>query len=151
VDESSVPDTVSFRFNGYARAAISRAYAEAKGLQHDFVGTEHLFLGLLPDDGLAGQVLRTMDIDVGQVRDLVATRVGRSEEPRQEAPLTFSPGAKQALELAYRESRKFGSLQIMTEGMLLALAQETEGVAVRVLLDRGVDAWALRNRARRGR
>jgi hypothetical protein len=133
------------RFTEQARQVVALAQDEARTLKHGYIGTEHILLGLLlQGDGLAARVLESLDITVERVRAQVVRLAGPGEQgtPGQ---IPFTPRAKKVLELALRESRSLGHNQIDTEHILLGLARENEGVAMRVLLDLNVDGETVRD------
>ncbi len=133
------------RFTEQARQVVVLAQVEARLLHHNYIGTEHLLLGLLREaDGLAARVLESLDISLDRVRDQVARLVGSADEVTS-GQIPFTPRAKKVLELALREALSLGHNYIGSEHILLGLARENEGVAARVLLDSGVDAETLRN------
>ncbi len=121
------------------------AQEEARALKHNYIGTEHILLGLLrEDEGLAARALEALDITLERVRGQVVKIVGGGEEaPAGQIP--FTPRAKKVLELALREALGLGHNYIDTEHILLGLARENEGVAARVLLGFDVDAEKIRN------
>jgi ATP-dependent Clp protease ATP-binding subunit ClpC len=108
------------------------AQEEARALKHNYIGTEHILLGLLrEEEGLAARVLQSLDITVERVRAQVVRIVGSGEEVTS-GQIPFTPRAKKALELALRESLSLGHNYIGTEHILLGLVPENEGVAVRI-------------------
>jgi ATP-dependent Clp protease ATP-binding subunit ClpA len=133
------------RYTTRARRVITIAREEAKGLRHDYIGTEHILLGLLDEEeGLAARVLGSLDITVEEVRAQVARIVGRGDSATgDQLPLT--PRTKKVLELALREALSLGHNYIGTEHILLGLVREGEGVAARILLDFDADAEKIRN------
>jgi len=133
------------RFTERARQVVVLAQDEARALRHNYIGTEHLLLGLLrEDEGLAARALESLGITVEEVRTQVARIVGTGDEvtPGQ---IPFTPRAKKVLELAMREALALGHDYIGTEHILLGLARENDGVAARLLLDLGVDAERIRS------
>ena len=133
------------RFTERARQVVVLAQDEARALKHNYIGTEHILLGLLrEEEGLAVRVLDALDVTVEEVRGQVARIVGRGDQaPTGEMP--FTARAKKVLELALREALSLGHEYIGTEHILLGLARETEGVAARILLDFDADAERIRN------
>ena len=133
------------RFTERAREVIVLAQEEAAGLGHDFIGTEHLLLGLLRDEeGLAARVLEGLDVTADEVRAQVARIVGEGRESPS-GMIPFTPRAQKVLELALREALSLGHGHIGTEHILLGLVRENEGVAARILLDFGADAHRVRS------
>ena len=121
------------------------AQEEARALKHNYIGTEHVLLGLLrEEEGLAARSLEALDITVERVREQVRRIVGSGEEATA-GQIPFTPRAKKVLELALREALSLGHNYIGTEHILLGLVRENEGVAVRILLDFGADAEKVRN------
>jgi len=113
---------------------------EARALKHNYIGTEHLLLGLLREEqGLAARVLASLNVGIEDVRVQVRAIVGEGEELTT-GQIPFTPRAKKVLELALREAQSLEHHYIGTEHLLLGLARENEGVAMRILLDKGVDA-----------
>jgi len=121
------------------------AQEEARRLKHNYVGTEHILLGLLrEEEGLPARVLESLDITIERVRTQVIRIVGAGEEATS-GQIPFTPRAKKVLELAMREALSLGHNYIGTEHILLGLLRENEGVAVRILLDFDADAEKVRN------
>ena len=113
-------------------------------LKHDFIGTEHILLGLFGrGEGLAGRVLVNLDVTPERVRERVveAAGTGEAESPKL---IPFTTSAKQALELSLRESLKLGHNYIGTEHILLGLACVDEGLAAQILLGFGADCETIR-------
>ena len=133
------------RFTERARQVVVLAQDEARALKHNYIGTEHLLLGLLrEEEGLAARVLESLDITVEEVRAQVARIVGQGDEVTT-GQIPFTPRAKKVLELALREALSLGHNYIGTEHILLGLVRENEGVAARILLDFDADAEKIRN------
>ena len=133
------------RFTERARQVVVLAQDEARALKHNYIGTEHILLGLLrEEEGLAARVLDSLDITVEDVRQNVARIVGQGEEVTT-GQIPFTPRAKKVLELALREALSLGHNYIGTEHILLGLVRENEGVAARILLDFDADAEKIRN------
>ncbi|MGH3140485.1 MAG: Clp protease N-terminal domain-containing protein, partial [Gaiellales bacterium] len=127
------------RFTERARQVVVLAQDEARTLKHNYIGTEHILLGLLrEEEGLAARVLDTLDITVEEVRAQVARIVGQGDEVTT-GQIPFTPRAKKVLELALREALSLGHNYIGTEHILLGLLREGEGVAARVLKSLDVD------------
>jgi ATP-dependent Clp protease ATP-binding subunit ClpA len=127
------------RFTDRARRVVVLAQEEARMLNHDYIGTEHLLLGLIHEgEGVAAQALKTLGISMDTVRQQVEGIIGRG----QQAPsghIPFTPRAKRVLELSLRESVQLGHDYIGTEHILLGLVREGEGVAAQVLVRLGAD------------
>ena len=132
------------RFTERARQVVVLAQDEARALKHNYIGTEHILLGLLrEEEGLAARVLESLDITVEEVRAQVARIVGQGDEVTT-GQIPFTPRAKKVLELALREALSLGHNYIGTEHILLGLVRENEGVAAQILLDFDADAETIR-------
>jgi ATP-dependent Clp protease ATP-binding subunit ClpC len=133
------------RFTERARQVVVLAQDEARVLRHNYIGTEHLLLGLLrEEEGIAALVLASLDITVEEARAQVARRVGQGDEVTT-GQIPFTPRAKKVLELALREAQAMGHNYIGTEHVLLGLVRENSGVAAQILLDLDADAEKIRN------
>src|SRR2546421_6104601 len=122
------------RFTERARQVVVLAQDEARALKHNYIGTEHILLGLLrEEEGLAARVLESLDVTVEEVRAQVALIVGQGDEVTT-GQIPFTPRAM-VLELALREALSLGHNYIGPEHILLGLVRENEGVAARILLD----------------
>jgi ATP-dependent Clp protease ATP-binding subunit ClpC len=121
------------RFTDQARRVVVQAQEESRRLNHSYIGTEHLLLGILRSgSGLAGQALESLEVRLEPAREQVAEITGRGREaPSGHIP--FTPRAKKVLELSLRESVRLGHPYIGTEHILLGLLTEGHGVAVEVL------------------
>src|SRR5919201_5238055 len=127
------------RFTERARKVVVLAQEEARHFNHNYIGTEHLLLGLLrEDEGVAARALSALNVALDEVREQVESIVGYGEEGTG-AQAPFTPPAKKVLELALREALSLGHNYIGTEHILLGLVRESDGVAARVLLDLGAD------------
>ena len=138
------------RFSDEARDVLVGARAEARDLGHDFLGTEHLLLGILRQpDGPAAAALARAGATGQAARDGVRVIVGASPGPARTAP-RFTPRTKKVLELSLREAVRGRSRRIEPEHILLGLIAEGSGVATRIMKDAGVDLTALRRELRGG-
>jgi ATP-dependent Clp protease ATP-binding subunit ClpC len=127
------------RFTKRARRVLTLAQEEAQRLSHNYIGTEHLLLGLVREDsGKAMRVLRELGVDPQGVRDMVERTVGRGQRSMY-GKLSLTPRTKRVIELAVDEARRLGHHYIGTEHLLLGLVREGEGVAVDVLQGLGVN------------
>jgi ATP-dependent Clp protease ATP-binding subunit ClpC len=134
------------RFTERAREVVVLAQDEARALRHNYIGTEHILLGLLrEEEGLAARVLESLAITVEEVRAQVARIIGPGDEPIVSGQIPFTPRAKKVLELSLREALSLKHNYIGTEHILLGLVRENEGVAARILLDFDADAEKIRN------
>lgn len=137
------------RFTQRARRVLSLAQEEAERLQHHQIGTEHLLLGLMREEGgVAGRVLRDLGLDLRRVEELV-TRLSTSENKTSNSQLDLSPGTKKVLELAVDEARRMGHHYIGTEHLLLGLVRQQEGIALDVLRRLGVSPEEVRRQTRK--
>ena len=134
------------RFNVAARRVVIIANNEARKLNHHYIGTEHILLGLLHEgEGVAARALESLGISLEGVRQRVEEIVGHGQvTPGGHIP--FTPRAKKVLELSLREALQLGHNYIGTEHILLGLMREGEGVAARILADMGADAERVRGR-----
>jgi ATP-dependent Clp protease ATP-binding subunit ClpC len=133
------------RFTERARQVVVLAQDEARALKHNYIGTEHILLGLLrEEEGLAARVLEGFDVTVEEVRGKIARVIGQGDEPPT-GQIAFTPRAKKVLELSLKEALALGHNYIGTEHILLGLARENRGVAARILLDFDVDGDKVRN------
>ena len=133
------------RFTERARQVVVLAQDEARALKHNYIGTEHLLLGLLrEEEGLGARVLDLLGVTLEEVRGQVEQIVGRGEQARA-GQIPFTPRAKKVLEQALREAIGLGHNHIGTEHVLLALAQE-EGVAAQILAGLDVSHEKIRDK-----
>ena len=132
------------RFTDRARRVVVLAQEEARFLNHNYIGTEHILLGLLNEgEGIAAQALESLDIDLASVRDEVVKIIGQGQQsPSGHIP--FTPRAKKVLELSLREALQLGHNYIGTEHILLGLIREGEGVAAQVLQQLGAELQKVR-------
>jgi ATP-dependent Clp protease ATP-binding subunit ClpA len=127
------------KFTDRARRVIVLAQEEARMLDHDYIGTEHLLLGLIHEgEGVAARALESLGISLENVRQNVEETIGRGQHELS-GHIPFTPRAKKVLELSLRESQQLGHEYIGTEHILLGLIREGEGVAAQVLIKLGAD------------
>lgn len=132
------------RFTDRARRVVVLAQDEARNLNHNYIGTEHLLLGLITEgEGVAAKALDMMNIERDQVREAVIDIIGEGEKP-VEGHIPFTPRAKRIFELSLREALQLGHNYIGTEHLLLGLLKEGEGVAAQVLTKLGADLSQVR-------
>jgi ATP-dependent Clp protease ATP-binding subunit ClpA len=125
------------RFTERARRVVVFAQEEARDLNHNYIGTEHLLLGLMRDaDSVAARALRELDIGQDAVREQVTEIIGRGKRPPS-GHIPFTPRAKKVLELSLRDALQLNHNYIGTEHILLGLVGEGEGVAAQVLVKLG--------------
>jgi ATP-dependent Clp protease ATP-binding subunit ClpC len=126
------------RFTKRARRVLTLAQEEAQRLNHNYIGTEHLLLGLVREEnGVAVRVLQELNVDLKQIRERIERTVGRGQRAMY-GKLSLTPRTKRVIELAVDEARRLGHHYIGTEHLLLGLIREGEGVAVDVLKGMGV-------------
>ncbi len=126
------------RFSKRARKVLTMAQEEAQRLNHNYIGTEHLLLGLVKEEqGVAVKVLRELGVESAQVIRAIEKAVGRGDRPPYGKP-TLAPRTKRVIELSVEEARLMGHQYIGTEHLLLGLVREGEGIAVNVLRSLGV-------------
>ncbi len=134
------------RFTERARKVIVYAKEEARRFNHDYIGTEHLLLGLIREgEGVAAAVLQKLGLDLETIRIEVEKMVQPGPQTQVMGDIPFTPRSKKALELSAEEARALGHNYIGTEHLLLGLVKEGEGMAYRVLLNLGLDLGKLRN------
>ena len=132
------------RFTDRARRVLVLAQEEARLLNHSFIGTEHILLGLIHEgEGLAAKALESLNISLEAVREEVEKTIGQAGSAPTGSP-PFTPRAKKVLELSLREALQLGHNYIGTEHMLLGLVREGEGVAAQVLISLGADLAKVR-------
>ena len=126
------------RFTDRARRVVVLAQEEARMLNHNYIGTEHILLGLIHEgEGVAAKALESLGISLEAVRQQVEEIIGQG----QQAPsghIPFTPRAKKVLELSLREALQLGHNYIGTEHILLGLIREGDGVAAQILVEGGV-------------
>ena len=143
------------RFTDRARRVVVLAQEEARMLNHNYIGTEHILLGLIHEgEGVAAKALTAMGIRLDAMRQAVEDIIGRGQqEPFGHIP--FTPRSKKVLELSLREALSLGSDYIGTEHILLALLREGDGVGAQILVGAGADLNRVRqqviNQLHRGR
>jgi ATP-dependent Clp protease ATP-binding subunit ClpC len=136
------------RFTQRARRVLSLAHEEAERMHHNYIGTEHLLLGLIREEGgVAGRVLRELGLEPPRVKEMVErlTGIGRHTGGR----IQLAPGTEQVLQLAVEEARRMGHHYIGTEHLLLGLVRQGEGVGIDVLRRLGVTPEQIRRQTRR--
>jgi len=136
------------RFTQRARRVLSLAHQEAERMRHNYIGTEHLLLGLIREEGgVAGRVLRELGLEADRVQEIVERLTGPGQY--RGGKLDLSPGTQQVLEYAVDEARRMGHHYIGTEHLLLGLVRHGEGIAMDVLRKLGVTAEQIRRQTRR--
>ncbi len=133
------------KFTERVRKVIYLAREEAARLQHDYIGTEHLLLGVIREgEGIAATVLNNLGLDLDAIRQAVESMVAATGGTLTIGEIPFTPRAKRVLELSVDEARQLGHNYVGTEHLLLGLIREGEGVAAQVLLELGVDRKKVR-------
>jgi len=133
------------KFTERVRKVMYLAREEAARLQHDYIGTEHLLLGVIREgEGIAATVLNNLGLDLDAIRQAVESMVAATGGTLTIGEIPFTPRAKRVLELSVDEARQLGHNYVGTEHLLLGLIREGEGVAARVLLELGVDRKKVR-------
>ncbi len=126
------------RFNGHAQHVLSLAREEALSFYHQYIGTEHLLLGLLREqDGLAALALAKLGIALDPVRAVVEEKIGRGDQPVQEE-IDYVPRVRKVLSLALDEAERQGSAYVRTEHILLGIVRDGGGIAADILDTFGV-------------
>jgi len=133
------------RFTEQAKRAILLAQEEANRLNHGYLGTEHILLGLIREnEGIAANVLKNSGIDLARVRQAVTNAVGRGQEASFLGQIPLTLRANKALQLAAKEARQLGHNYLGTEHLLLGLTKDKESLAAQILMGLGVDLDQLR-------
>ncbi|MFQ5653231.1 MAG: ATP-dependent Clp protease ATP-binding subunit [Planctomycetota bacterium] len=134
------------RFTDRARKVMALARKEAQRFNHDFIGTEHILLGLVQEgSGVAANVLKNLDIDSNKIRAEIEKHVQSGPSMVTMGQLPFTPRAKKVLELSQEEANELGHNYIGTEHLLLGLIRENDGVAAQVMMDLGIKLEDVRN------
>src|SRR3972149_5929114 len=137
------------RFTQRARRVLSLAQEEAERLRHNYIGTEHLLLGLMREEGgVAGRVLRELGLEQRRLQDIVERLSGPGQRAKV-SKIDLAPGTKRVLELAVDEARRLGQHYIGTEHLLLGLMRHNEGVALDVLNKLGISPEQIPRQTRR--
>ncbi len=138
------------RFTQRARRVLSLAQEEAERLNHSYIGSEHVLIGLLREEGgVAGRVLRELGLDVVRVQAMVERLSGGPGTRTPFTKIELSPSTKRVLELAVEEARRMGQHYISTEHLLLGLARQNEGLAIDVLRKFGISMEQIRRQTKR--
>jgi ATP-dependent Clp protease ATP-binding subunit ClpC len=136
------------RFTQRARRVLSLAHQEAERMRHNYIGTEHLLLGLMREDGgIAGQVFRDLGLEVDRVQTVIERMTGQGQYSSTRPEL--SPGTQKVLELAVEEARKLGHHYIGVEHLLLGLTSYNDGVAIAALAKLGVTPEQIKRQTER--
>lgn len=138
------------RFTQRARRVLSLAQEEAERMNHNYIGSEHVLIGLLREDGgVAGRVLRELGLDTARVQAMVERLSGGPGTRTPFTKIELSPSTKRVLELAVEEAKRMGQHYISTEHLLLGLARQNEGLAIDVLRKFGISAEQIRRQTKR--
>jgi len=138
------------RYTDRARRVVVLAQEEARDLGHNYVGTEHILLGLIHEgNGIAAQALTALGVSLDESRAQVEAIIGPGDLARvQDGPIPFTPRTKKVLELAAREARDLDHDYIGTEHILLGLMREGDGVGAQILNSAGIEFSAVRHQIR---
>ncbi|OLC56280.1 MAG: hypothetical protein AUH85_06810 [Chloroflexi bacterium 13_1_40CM_4_68_4] len=135
------------RFDDRAKRVLAMSQDEAVRLNHNYIGTEHLVLGLVREgEGVAAQVLTSLGVELSKARTVVESIIGRGDSTTSPSEITLSPRTKKLIELAIDEGRKLGHGHVGTEHLLLGLVREGEGIGSAVLESFGVSLERVRER-----
>src|SRR6184192_478667 len=135
------------RFNDRAKRVLALAQDEAIRFNHNYIGVEHLLLGLIREgEGVAARALNSLGVDLSKARTSVEFLMGRGDSTTSPSEITLSPRTKKVIELAIDEARKLGHSHVGTEHLLLGLVREGEGIASGVLESMGISLEALRRK-----
>ena len=134
------------RFNDRAKRVLALAQDEAIRFNHNYIGVEHLLLGLVREgEGVAARVLDSLGIDLSKMRSSVEVMIGRGKETTSPSEITLSPRTKKVIELAVDEARKLGHSHVGTEHLLLGIVREGESVGAGLLQSMGVSLEQVRH------
>ena len=134
------------RFNDRAKRVLALAQDEAIRFNHNYIGTEHLLLGLIREgEGVAARVLNSLGVELSKGRTAVEFIIGRGDSTTSPSEITLSPRTKKAIELAIDEAKKLGHSEVGTEHLLLGIVREGEGMASGILESLGVSLERVRH------
>ena len=135
------------RFTDRARRVVVLAQEEARMLNHNYIGTEHILLGLIREgEGVAAAVLQNLNVDLEEIAQRIEETVKKGKAAAATGPdLPYTSRAKKVLELAMAEARELNHSYVGTEHLLLGLLREEKGIAAQVLTDAGVSLEASRD------
>ena len=132
---------MTYKFTNSAERAIEIANEVAIELGHNYIGTEHILYGLVKEGtGVAYKVLENQNITPDAVYADILELIGKEENPKENGTIGFTPRTKRVIENAFREARKLGSDYIGTEHILIGIMREGDSIAVRIMIDLGVDS-----------
>jgi len=133
------------RFNDRAKRVLALAQDEAIRFNHNYIGTEHLLLGLVREgEGVAARVLDSLGVELSKVRRAVESTIGRGDATSSPSEIALAPPMKKAVELAIDEARKLGHSHVGTEHLLLGIVRQSESTAAKVLAGLGVELERVR-------
>jgi ATP-dependent Clp protease ATP-binding subunit ClpA len=134
------------RFNDRAKRVLALSQDEAIRFNHNYIGTEHLLLGLVREgEGVAARVLDSLNVDLSKLRTHVEFTIGRGDSTKTPSEITLSPQVKKVIDLAIDEARKLGHSHVGTEHLLLGIVRDTENPALKALESLGVSLEAVRH------
>ena len=136
-----------YNFTERVRKVLAMAREEAARLHHEYVGTEHILLGLIREgEGVAATVLQNLNVELDEIQQKIEETVKKGKAAQATGPdLPYTSRAKKVLELAMSEARELGHSYVGTEHLLLGLLREEKGIAAQVLTDAGVNLEAARS------
>src|ERR671935_520357 len=135
------------RFNDRAKRVLALAQDEAIRFNHNYIGTEHLLLGLVREgEGVAARVLDSLGVELSKVRTAVEFIIGRGDSTTSPSQITLSPRTKKVVELSIDEARKLGHSYVGTEHLLLGIVREGGSIGAGVLQSLGVTLDQVRER-----
>src|SRR2546429_6262387 len=134
------------RFNDRAKRVLALAQDEAIRFNHNYIGTEHLLLGVVREgEGVAARVLDSLGVELSKVRAAVEFMIGRGDATTSPSEITLTPRVKMIIELAIDEARKLGHSHVGTEHLLLGIVREGESIGAGVLRSQGVQLEQVRH------
>src|SRR5436309_10032622 len=134
------------RFNDRAKRVLALAQDEAIRFNHNYIGVEHLLLGLIREgEGVAARVLNSVGVDLAKARTSVEFIIGRGDSATAPSEITLSPRTKKVIELAIDEARKLGHSHVGTEHLLLGVVREGQSIGAGILQSLGVSLEHVRH------
>ena len=134
------------RFNDRAKRVLALAQDEAIRFNHNYIGTEHLLLGLVREgEGVAARALDSLGVDLSHIRTSVEATIGRGDTTKSPSEITLAPQTKQVINYAIEESRKLGHSHVGTEHLLLGIVRQGESTAAKVLASLGIELEKIRH------
>lgn len=134
-------------YNDHARRVLTLAQEEAMRMHHSYIGTEHILLGLVRDEGRAGQILHQLNVGLNETRTAIENRIGRGEPLASGTIITLTPRAKKLLNLTSEEARNRNHDYVGSEHILVALLTEGEGIGAGILQGKKITLDQIVNKA----